>query len=154
MDPVIKDPVMEATRVVNEGLEKALLAGIEQMMSQGALDPIVAARLGVAMRKDPSAPFAEIYVQIHEQMQKEQAAQQAAQPQPALGAGPPGLPPGPGGQAAPPGPPHSTMPGAAVPPGGAAAAGQPTVPPPGAGQQNLAQLVSVLGQGAKPIGGQ
>ena len=143
MDPKIQDPVEEANRVVKEGLEKAILGGVEQMLAAGQLDPIVAAKLIMAMKTNPNSELAENYVKVHEQMQQEQAAMQAQQQQPAaLGAGP-----SPGG-----GPPPAQMPGAAVPPGGAAAQGQPTVPPPGPGQQNLAQLVSVLGQGAKGPG--
>ena len=143
LDPKIEDPVKEANRVISEGLEKALLGGMEQQLSAGGLDPIVVAKIEVAMRQDPNKHFADIYVKVHEDMQKAQAAMQAAQPPAALGAGPPGQPGG--------GPPAEQMPGAAVPPGGAQ--GQPTVPPPGAGQQNLAALVSSLGQAAKGPGG-
>jgi len=140
LDPKISDPVGEANRVISEGLEKALLGGIEQSLAGGMMDPIVAARCEQAMRADPNARFADIYVKVHEAMQKEQAALQAAQP-PQAG-GPPGAPPG---------PPPQAMPGAAVPPGGAQP--QPLNPPPGQGQQNLAQLVSSLGQSSKPLGG-
>ena len=142
MDPRIPDPVQEANRVISEGLEKALLGGMEQMLASGQTDPIVVAKVEMALRKDPTAHFADIYVQVHEEMQKEQAAMQAAQPpQPAaLGAGSPGTG----------GPSPAAMPGAAVPPGGAAP--QPLNPPPGAGQTNLAQLVSSLGQSSKPVG--
>ena len=135
---------MEANRVVSEGLEKALLGGLEQQLAAGGLDPIVVAKIEMSLRQTPNAHFADVYVKVHEDMQKEQAAMQAAQPPAALGAGPPGQPGG--------GPPAAQMPGAAVPPGGAAAQGQPTVPPPGQGQQNLAQLVSTLGQAAKGPG--
>ena len=141
MDPKISDPVMEGNRVVSEGLEKALLGGIEQQLAEGMLDPVVAAKIEIALRQDPTAHFADIYVKVHEDMQKQQAAMQQAAP--------PGLPPGPGG--APGGPPPSSMPGAAIPPGGAQP--QPLNPPPGAGQQNLAQLVSSLGQSSKPLAG-
>ena len=145
LDPKISDPVMEANRVIKEGLEKALLGGMEQQLAAGGLDPIVVAKVEVALRQSPTSHFADVYVKIHEQMQKEQAAMQAAQPPAALGAGPAAQPGG--------GPPAAQMPGAAVPPGGAAAQGTPTVPPPGQGQQNLAQLVSTLGQAAKGPGG-
>lgn len=133
LDPKISDPVMEAGRVISEGLEKAILAGIEQQLSAGALDPVVAAKIEMALRSDPNAHFADIYVQVHTQMQKDQAAQAQAQPSPA----------GPGGP-----PPASSMPGASQPPPGQP---QPLNGPPGAGQQNLAQLVSSLGQSSKPI---
>ena len=140
MDPRIADPAQEALRVTSEGLEKAILGGIEQQLAGGTLDPIVAAKIEIAYRQDPSAHFADIYVKVHEDMQKQQAAQAQQQQQP------PGLPGG-----APPGPPPQTMPGATVPPGGAQP--QPLNPPPGQGQQNLAQLVSSLGQSSKPLAG-
>lgn len=140
LDPNIKDPVVEAGRVISEGLEKALLGGIEQQLAGGTLDPIVAAKIEQALRSDPNAHFADIYVKVHEAMQKEQAAAQQAQP--------PGGPGGPPGQT-PPAP--GAMPGATVPPGGAQP--QPLNGPPGAGQVNLASLVSSLGQSAKPLAG-
>ena len=134
MDPAISDAAQENQRVVCEGLDKALLGGIEQQLAGGMLDPIVAARVEIKMRTDPNAHFADIYVSVHEQMQKDQAAQQAQQPQQGP---PPGQPPGP-----------AAMPGAAVPPGGPQP--QPLNPPPGQGQLNLAQMRSSLLAGAKP----
>jgi hypothetical protein len=135
LDPKISDPVEEANRVLSEGMEKALLGGLEQQLAGGTLDPIVVAKIESAKRADPTAHFADIYIKVHEQMQKDQAAQQAAQP-------PPGLPPG--------APPPEGMPGAAIPPGGAQP--QPLNAPPGQGQLNLAQLVSSLGQSSRPPG--
>jgi hypothetical protein len=135
LDPKISDPVAEAGRVISEGLEKALLGGIEQGLAGGTLDPIVAARCEAAMRADPNAHFADIYVQIHEKMQSEQAAQQQAmqaqQPQ-----GQPGVQPG-------------QMPGATVPPGGA----QPLNPDVQPGQKNLADALSSLAQSSKTLAG-
>ena len=138
MDPAIKDPLMEGQRVLSEGLEKALLGGIEQQLAAGALDPMVAAKIEMAMRADPAAHFADVYVKIHKDMQAEQAQQQAAQAQqaPPAGAG------GPAPQA-------GAMPGATAPPPGQP---QPLNSPPGQGQTNLAQLVSSLGQSSKPLG--
>jgi hypothetical protein len=133
LDPKIADPVMEAGRVISEGLEKAILAGIEQQLSAGALDPVVAAKIEMALRADPNGHFADIYVKVHEDMQKQQAA--AAPPSPDGAGGPP---------------PASAMPGASQPPPGQP---QPLNGPPGAGQQNLAQLVSSLGQSSKPLAG-
>lgn len=140
MDPKIPDPALEYVRVTSEGLEKAMLGGLEQQLAGGGLDPIVAARMERELRADPTKRLADIYVGVHEDMQKEQAALQAQQ------GAPQGAPaPGGGGQPLQPSP--ATMPGAAVPPGGAQP--QPLNPPPGQGQMNLAQLVSSLGQSAK-----
>ena len=129
MDPAIDDPAEEGIRVVKEGLEKALLGGMEQMASQGALDPIVIARVDADMRAT-NEPLSVVYARVHKQMQDEQAAQ-APQGAP----GQPGTAPG-----APGGPPPESMPGAAVPPGG----GQPSIPAPPQGQANLAQMISQL----------
>jgi hypothetical protein len=140
MDPKISDPIREGNRVLSEGLDKALLGGIEQQLAGGMLDPVVAAKIEIALRADPTKHFADIYVKVHEDMQ----SQQAAQSQQAGAAGAvPGQPP--------PGPAPASMPGAAIPPGGAQP--QPLNPPPGSGQQNLAQLVSSLGQSSKPLAG-
>ena len=98
MDPKIDDPVKEGNRVISEGLEKALLGGIEQQLAGGMLDPVVAAKIEMALRQDPTAHFADIYVKVHEDMQKQQAAM-------ASRTASAGLPPGPGG--APGGPPPS-----------------------------------------------
>jgi len=138
LDPKISDPVQEANRVVSEGLEKALLGGIEQQLAGGTLDPIVAAKIEQALRQSPTSHFADIYVSVHEQMQKDQAAAAAAAQPPPAAAG--------GGT---PAPPASSMPGATAPPPGQP---QPLNGPPSQGQANLAQLVSSLGQSSKPLG--
>ena len=139
MDPSIQDPVMEASRVLDEGLEKALLAGLETQLSQGALDPIVVAKIHQAKRTDPGKSLADIYAKVHADMQKEQAAAQAAAAQSAAPGGGEGAPPGQEGPA------PASMPGAAAPPG-QAGMGQPTIPPPPQGQLNLSQILSSLGK--------
>lgn len=142
-DPMIEDPALEGVRVISEGLERALLGGLEQQLAGGMTDPVVAARLEIALRQNPTKKFADIYVDVHKQMQAEQAAQaQQAQEAQAAQGGPPAAPPG-----LPPGAPPHQMPGATVPPGGAQPL--PSNAPPSQGQQNLAQLVAALGQGAR-----
>ncbi len=125
-DPIITDPVAEGERVVSEGLQKALLGGLENQLAQGTLDPIVVAKIHQEMMTSHE-DLATVYSKIHEQMQKEQAAQQAQQPAPPGG-------PGMGG------PQPNQMPGAAVPPGGPQAA----IPPPAGGQMNLSQILQTL----------
>ena len=124
MDPAIEDPEEEGRRVISEGLEKALLGGLENQAAQGGLDPLVISKVHSMMLKTHQ-PLSVVYAKVHEEMQQEQAANQAAQP-PA-----PGEPPSPAGQ-----------PGAAVPPG--MASGQPGVPPPPQGSLNLQSLVGAL----------
>lgn len=134
-DPVIDDPIEENTRVELEGLRKAMLGGLEQQLSAGQLDPVVVAKIAQAKAESPGAHLEDIYVKVHEQMQKDQAAAQAAQqqqPGPDSG-GPPGASAGPGG------PPPTAMPGAALPPGG-----QPSLPPPSQGQVNLSQMLKTM----------
>ncbi len=133
-DPVIDDPELEYVRVTSEGLDKAILGGVEQLLAGGQVDPMVAVRMDIALRKSPTSRLADIYEQVHKEMQAEQAAQV-----------PPGAPAGGGGES----PPPAAMPGASVPPGGA----QPMAlnPPAGPGVANLADLVSKMGQGAKPL---
>ena len=126
MDPAIDDPQEEGRRVVTEGLEKALLGGLEQQAAQGALDPIVIAKIHSEMLKTHE-PLSTVYAKVHEQMQKAQADQaQAAAAPPADGGGPP----------------PEGMPGAAVPPG--AAGGQPSIPPAPQGSLNLQQIVGAM----------
>ena len=57
MDPRIADPAQEALRVTSEGLEKAILGGIEQQLAGGMLDPIVAAKIEIAYRLGPLGPL-------------------------------------------------------------------------------------------------
>ena len=45
-----------------------------------ALDPIVAARIKMALLADPTKDLSTIYAAVHKEMQQEQAAQQSAQP--------------------------------------------------------------------------
>lgn len=128
-DPFVDDPEEERMRTEREGLDKALLGGVEQQAASGGLDPLVIARIGVERQSSPGKSFAQVYLDVHNQMQKEQAAQQQQQ-SPPVGGAPGAVPP-------------TAMPGAALPPGGV-----PSVPPPQPGQQNLQQLVGALKAGA------
>ena len=99
MDPLIRDPELETARIHVEGIRKALLSGLEQQAVQGQLDPNTISRIAIMMG-DGRTPLEEAVMKVHEEMQKEQADKQNAQPQ--QGAGVPnmgGVPgqPGPAG---------------------------------------------------------
>lgn len=99
MDPAIEDPQRESDLVEIEGLRKALLTGLEQQASQGALDPSIIARIA-QMKAQRHVTLEDAVAKIHEEMQAEQAkkaeAMQQAQPgetpapemQPGMGVGP------------------------------------------------------------------
>ena len=99
MDPLIRDPELETARIHVEGIRKALLSGLEQQAVQGQLDPNTISRIAIMMG-DGRTPLEEAVMKVHEEMQKEQADKQNAQPE--QGAGVPnmgGVPgqPGPAG---------------------------------------------------------
>ena len=133
MDPAIDDPEEEGRRVVNEGLEKALLGGLENQAAQGSLDPLVISKVHMEMLKTRQ-PLSVVYAKVHEQMQQEQAQNQAAQQQ-AIPDQPPGA---------------EQQPGAAVPPG--MASGQPPIPAAPQGSLNLQQIIGAMHPAAAPAG--
>lgn len=130
IDPIIEDPIRERNQVEREGLQRALLGGLEQQLavpvSQGGLDPIIVAKIAQMRANSPDLPLEDAIIAVHEAMQKQQAAQQ---PQ---GPAVPGA-----DQTADP----NAQPGMnAAPP----QAGQPAVPPPSAGQTDLSQIMATL----------
>lgn len=139
MDPAIDDPILERDRVEIEGLDAALLSGLEQAALQPGYDPTVIAKL--AQWKAANHGFLhDGYLIVHEALQKEQAAAAAAQQpqgQPALPGAPgqpalgPGAPPG--------GPPPSGMPGA-----GPGAGPPPAIGAPDPSQVNLSAIMNTL----------
>ena len=100
MDPLIRDPELETSRIHIEGIRKALLTGLEQQAVQGQLDPNTISR--IAMKMGDGRTTLEVAVaKVHEEMQKEQAdkkneqAPEGQQAPPMPGAMPamPGMPP-------------------------------------------------------------
>jgi hypothetical protein len=134
IDPIIEDPIRERDQVEHEGLQRAIISGLEQQLAvpaaQGGIDPIVVARITKMRGENPGMFIEDAVIEVHKVMQKEQAAQ-AAQAQPGIG--------GPPGQGAPPG--AAGMPGM-----NAQAAAQAQAPTPAApqGQQNLSQIMATL----------
>jgi hypothetical protein len=129
MMPMIEDVQGEMARINISGVEKALLASIEQAAQQGSMSSVMIARLKQAIN-DGRTSLEDAVTQVHNEMQQEQAAQAAAQPQPGAAPSP------------------DQMPGMAAPPGG-----QPGVPTPPPTAGNLASILGNLhppGSGVPP----
>lgn len=133
IDPFIEDPIRERNQVEMEGLQRAIIGGLEQQLAmpagQGGMDPITVAKIAQMRATNPGMYIQDAMIAVHEQMQKDQAAQQASAQQ--QGPTVPGM-----GQADP-----NAQPGMNAPPPGAPA---PATPPPQAGEQNLAAILQTL----------
>lgn len=143
MDPLIKDPEMETSRIHMEGIRKALLSGLEQQAVQGQLDPATIARIAIKTA-DGKTTLEEAIVAVHEEEQKKQADKQNEQAQ----AQQPGAMPGGMPMPEQPGQPEAQpedQPGLAAAMGGAGTpegAAPVSAPPQGLG--NLSQLLGQL----------
>lgn len=133
IDPFIEDPIRERNQVEMEGLQRAIIGGLEQQLAmpagQGGMDPITVAKIAQMRATNPGMYIQDAMIAVHEQMQKDQAAQQASAQQ--QGPTVPSM-----GQADP-----NAQPGMNAPPPGAPA---PATPPPQAGEQNLAAILQTL----------
>jgi len=153
MDPLIRDPEMETSRIHMEGLRKALLTGLEQQAVQGQLDPNTISRIAMAMG-DGRTTIEQAVAQVHKEMQKEQADKQNDSQQGSQGQAPtppvPGMPGGPGmgGEVQP-----EDQPGLGTPPPDQQAMAQAGAPI-GAPPQGLDNLKQLLGALHSPAGGQ
>jgi hypothetical protein len=119
MDPLVEDVQEELARIYIGSARKAMMASVETQASQGQIDPTFIARFVQALHDGATRPE-DALTEVHKQMQKEQAAQQAAQP-PTGASGP------------------SQMPGMAGAPGV-----QGGLPMPPQGQGALSQILSNL----------
>lgn len=130
LDPFIDNPEMEHDRTISEGLEQALMSGIQQQAASGQIPPLTLAKI-MSLVKNDKMELADAIGKATADAQKEQAASSQAQPQ---------GPAGPGDPAAPPTP-ESAGAGPTV---AALAGGQPTVAPPAESQVNLASMLTAL----------
>jgi hypothetical protein len=124
LDPYIDNPETEHDIIIAEGLEQALLAGMQQQASQGAIPPLVLAKI-MTLVKDDKMELAEAFNKVTEDAMKEQQAEQEG----AMG-------------------PEQAMAPAAL----AAMAGpqaMPAVAGPSPSQANLGQLLNTLRKGAR-----
>lgn len=123
LDPLIDDPENEHDRVVSEGLEQAMLQGIQQQAAQGAMAPIDVANIMRLVVSDQ--------MELAAAVEKAQELAQARQ----ASSGPPGTPEGPVEPGAP-----EAQPGLTEAPGAA----QPTIGEPPGGLANLGTLLNSL----------
>lgn len=122
LDPFIDSPEMEHDRIIAEGLEQSLVAGIQQQAASGQIPPLVLAKIMSLVRND-KMELPDALAQVAEEAAKAQQEQQAQ-------AGPPTA--------------DQQMAG----PAQAALAGASPMPGASAGQQGLAGLLSTL---RKPV---
>ena len=80
LDPYIDNPQAEHDAIIAEGLEQALMAGIQQQASQGIIPPLVLSKVMTLVRND-KLELAEAMQKVTEDALKEQQAQQEAQAQ-------------------------------------------------------------------------
>jgi hypothetical protein len=156
LDPTIEDPAREKHRIIMDGLEKALLAGLEQQLTSGQMDSVMVAKIAMKLT-DPEMTLADAITSAHQEAQNEQAAQaqaqqaqQAQQGQQDMGGqagmsgggmagpgGPQGMPPSPEGMPGINQTPPATPQDQAQP--------QPSIAPPPQGAMDLKSLLGALG---------
>jgi hypothetical protein len=129
LDPFIADAEQEHDRVISEGLEQALLSGIQQRAAAppeaGGIPPMILAKV-MSLVKNDKMELAEAMTKVTEDAMKAQQEAEAAQMQPE------------------PAPPTAEQ---AMAPGAAALTGSP-IPGANQGQQDLGTLLSTL---RKPV---
>ena len=130
LDPYIDNPEMEHDAIIAEGLEQALMSGLQQQASSGAIPPLTLSKIMQLVAND-KMELAEALNKVTEDAMKEQKAQQEAAMGPEAG-----MPTSPDMAAA----------GATV---GAMAGAQPQSPIPGVGP-GMASLGDMLGSLRRP----
>ena len=124
LDPYIDNPEKEHDVIIAEGLEQALMSGMQQQAAQGAIPPLVLAKV-MRLVRDDKMELAEAFNKVTEDAMKEQQEQeQATQPGPEAAMAPAALQAMAGG-------------------------GMPAVQGPSQSQANLGQLLNTLRKGAR-----
>jgi len=77
LDPYIDNPEVEHDHIIAEGLEQALMAGIQQQAQSGAIPPLVLSKI-MKLVKDDKMELAEAMNKVTEDAMKEQQAQAEA----------------------------------------------------------------------------
>jgi hypothetical protein len=90
LDPYIDNPEMEHDAIIAEGLEQALMSGLQQQASSGAIPPLTLSKIMQLVSND-KMELAEALNKVTDDALKEQEKQQAAQGAPA--GGPEGMTP-------------------------------------------------------------
>ena len=137
LDPFIDNPEQEHDRIIAEGLEQALVSGIQQQAASGAIPPIVLAKIMRLVSND-RIELAEALDKVTAEAAKEQEAKQ----QQAQGMGEEQMTP----ESMAAGPTLQALAGA---PGEASS----PIPGPNAGQQDLLSLLSTLKRPTAGVGG-
>jgi len=78
LDPFIDNPEVEHDRVIAEGIEQALVAGIQQQAAAGAMPPMVLAKVMRLVQND-RMELAEALEKVTQEALEEQEAQQQEQ---------------------------------------------------------------------------
>jgi hypothetical protein len=150
LDPYIDDPDLEEDRVTAESLSQAMNMAISQAIASGQIGPLEVGRMYQLVLEEKESIY-DAYNKVHQEVQQQAMAAQAAMQGPAGGAagpgGPPGMGPGAGGApGAGGGPPGLMAPGVAaqlgLPAGGNVPGGGVTAPTPSV--DHMAQLMSAL----------
>lgn len=127
LDPYIDNPEMEHDQIIAEGLEQALVAGLQQQASQGAIPPLVVAKV-MRLVRDDKMELAEAFDRVTQDAIKEKEKETAEAPSP-----------------------ESLTADAALQAmaGPQAAGAMPSVGPPSESQQNLGNMLNALRKGAR-----
>jgi hypothetical protein len=75
LDPYIDNPEMEKDKIIAEGLEQALMAGLQQQASTGSIPPLVLAKIMNLVRSD-KMELAEALNKVTEDAMREQEREQ------------------------------------------------------------------------------
>ena len=129
LDPFIDNPEMEHDRIIAEGLEQALVAGIQQQAAGGAIPPLVLAKV-MKLVADDKMELAEALQKVTDEALAEQQQEEQGQQMT----------------------PDMAMAGAAVQ-SMAGPQAMPTIQEPAPSQQNLLNLLSTLRRPATAQGG-
>jgi hypothetical protein len=79
LDPYIDNPENEKDKIIAEGLEQALVAGIQQQAASGQIPPLVLAKIMRLVETD-KMELAEALNKVTEDAMREQEAQQSPEP--------------------------------------------------------------------------
>ena len=125
LDPYIDNPENEHDQIIAEGLEQALVAGMQQQAASGQIPPLVVAKV-MKLVKDDKMEVADAFNKVTEDAMREKEAEQGMTPD-ALAA-------------------DATLNAMAGP---GAAQGMASVAGPSPSQQNLGMLLNTLRKGAR-----
>lgn len=126
LDPYIDNPENEHDQIIAEGLEQALVSGMQQQAASGQIPPLVVAKV-MKLVKDDKMEIAEAFNKVTEDALKEKQAQEQAQTPDALAA-------------------DATLMAMA---GAGAPQGMPSIPGANPSQQNLGNMLNTLRKGAR-----